>query len=345
MHTRLSRPKAIELLVNRRVPLAKLLRIPPAASDPNAVTRRHDIQRRVAAVEAELAALTDEELQAQVSAGHKLPDQEVLARVEADERSLFFHEPHAAADIDHWSKAACWTLDEAVALSLGKAPEVVTWRRVEPLVHVSRFARQFERLRDLATRAVQAGQLFDRVSPGTFLGWAKRNEIPYPPELEEKVVARGNHIIDWKAAHDRVVEKVRALEEAGKAHAANMETLVDAANELIMRRDELAAKLDQAQAHAAARDAELAAATPSPSSSDTGSDAPLKERERKTMLKLIAAMAVAKYRYSPRQQKNSATAHIARATEDIGQPVSEDTVLKYLRKASELVDWSVIDKG
>jgi hypothetical protein len=45
-------------------------------------------------------------------------------KAEQEEGERFFNRPHANADFDHWSKAAHWTLDEAIALSLGKAPEV-----------------------------------------------------------------------------------------------------------------------------------------------------------------------------------------------------------------------------
>ena len=42
-----------------------------------------------------------------------------------DDQRQFFNQPRAAADFDYWSKMTHWTLDEAIALSFGKAPEVV----------------------------------------------------------------------------------------------------------------------------------------------------------------------------------------------------------------------------
>lgn len=48
-------------------------------------------------------------------------------RAKLEEPTQPFNQPDAAADIDHWSKASYWTLDEATALSLGRDP-----RRVIP---------------------------------------------------------------------------------------------------------------------------------------------------------------------------------------------------------------------
>src|SRR6185436_9706811 len=94
-------------------------------------------------------------------------------RREQEEQALFFHQPWANADFSHWSKAAHWTLDEAIALSFGKAPEHVTWEKVKSVAVISPFAGQYARRRDLALRAMHWKQLFDPVLPGIFLAWAK----------------------------------------------------------------------------------------------------------------------------------------------------------------------------
>ena len=63
-------------------------------------------------------------------------------------------------------KAQHWTLDEAVALAFGKAPEVVSWSSVSPFfISASPFALKYSRLRDLALRAKQWEKLFDPVLP------------------------------------------------------------------------------------------------------------------------------------------------------------------------------------
>ena len=105
-------------------------------------------------------------------------------QAEREEQGRFLNQPGSDADFDHWSKAAHWTLDEALSLSFGKAPEHVTWERVKKYVGVSPFAFQYGRRRDLALRAVQWAQLYDPVLPGIFLAWARRNGLLLPENLE-----------------------------------------------------------------------------------------------------------------------------------------------------------------
>ena len=77
-------------------------------------------------------------------------------------------EPNANADIDHWSKAAHWTLDEAIALSLGKAPELVRWERLQSLTALgSPFVIQYARRRDLALRAKAWDSFLTRFCPAS----------------------------------------------------------------------------------------------------------------------------------------------------------------------------------
>jgi len=46
-----------------------------------------------------------------------------------------FRQSTSDADFDRWSKASHWSLDEAIALSLGRAPEIVSWGKLKD--HVS----------------------------------------------------------------------------------------------------------------------------------------------------------------------------------------------------------------
>src|SRR5512132_1732264 len=111
------------------------------------------------------------------------------ARAEAKEHSRFFNRPSADADFVHWSKTAYWTIDEGVALLLGKAPETVYWESVRDYAEVSPFVRQYAQIRDLAMRARESGQLALGTEPRAFLEWAKRTGIEYPSELEEQVMS------------------------------------------------------------------------------------------------------------------------------------------------------------
>jgi hypothetical protein len=136
------------------------------------------------------------------------------AKAEQEERERFFNQPRANADFDHWSKAAHWTLDEAIALSLGRAPEMVRWDRLQSLTQIgSPFVTHYARRRDLALRAKAWEQLFDPVLPGIFLAWAKRTDIDVPAELVEAVQKRGVQIADWKGMYEQAAAGLKSAME------------------------------------------------------------------------------------------------------------------------------------
>ena len=56
--------------------------------------------------------------------------QKLLAAKQEEERKKFYNQPDANADFDYYCKCPYWTLDEAIALSLGKDPVKVNWNTV-----------------------------------------------------------------------------------------------------------------------------------------------------------------------------------------------------------------------
>lgn len=86
-------------------------------------------------------------------------------RTKKREAARFYNRPEAAADYDHWLRLDFWTTDEAVALLLGKNPEVLTPQRVQKELNPewrllldskpqpTEFLRQYEALRKIAQRA------------------------------------------------------------------------------------------------------------------------------------------------------------------------------------------------
>ena len=154
----------------------------------------------------ELLALPDQELKARLASEQ---DKEKLerklksdARASREEQERFFNLSSADADLSHWSKAALWSLDEAIALSLGKAPELVKWGTVKLYVQLSPFALKYSRLSELASRAQHCQELSNPVRPKDFIAWARRNEIDFPEELIRLVESRCGAITDWKGKHD-----------------------------------------------------------------------------------------------------------------------------------------------
>ncbi|MEJ1406731.1 MAG: hypothetical protein RPU62_07060 [Candidatus Sedimenticola sp. (ex Thyasira tokunagai)] len=207
----------IEFLIERKFPDHRKLRIPPPVSGTrNGGLTRDYTQKRlheIATYQKDLRSKTRDELLALYEIEKAKHRKEALEKAEQREQQRFFHQPHAAADFEHWSKATYWTLDEALALAFGKAPESVNWTRVEKHLDASPFAKRYARVRDLALRAKAFNQLYDPVLPGIFLAWARRIEIDIPPGLIEQVEKRGIIVADWKDLHDKLSEQYKLLNE------------------------------------------------------------------------------------------------------------------------------------
>jgi hypothetical protein len=329
-------PNLVEYLVSRRFPAASALRRsppsltrPPRSGEIPIIEARKKLLAQVDAYEAELKSKTAAELQA-------LYEQDLMAKAEREERERFFNQLHANADFAHWSKATYWTLDEATALSFGKAPEVVNWENLKPYVSSSPFAQRYARLRDLAFRAENFGQLYDPVLPGIYIAWAKRNQIDFPADLEAAIHARGIQVADWKSMYDEVEAALdKAKQEQGAALriiddlktrveslVSNNEELARAVNEVIAERDAAKAKVVQLQSE--------------PEAAKTAAKG-LEARERESLLRLVIGMAVEAYRYDPKQKRSDKISEIASDLEKAGVVLDVDTVRKWLREAGELL--------
>jgi hypothetical protein len=261
-----------------------------------------------AAYRAELAQKAPAEIHELVCAEEKKEQDEL-------EEDRFFNQPSARADFDHWCKAASWTLDECVALSLGKDPKRVSWGRVQPLVQLSPFAKSYEKLRDLTLRAMSAKQLSDPVSPGTYLAWARRHGIGLPDELINRAVNGGISLEDWQDLFER-----------HKAHT----------DELLRQHEEANEQLR------AALEAERAANSTAPRTETpfTACDKPLGTRERENLQLIALVGAIRGYGFDP-DKRNSAATAIERDLDDLARRVSDDTIRDHLRAAAEMLlpDW------
>ena len=301
------------------------------------------LAKEIAAYRQELQSFSSAALQALCDIENNKLHGELVAEAEREELARFFNQPHARADIAHWSKAAHWTLDEAIALSFGKAPEVVTWEKVRPLTQISAFALQYGRVHDLALRAVQWKQLYDPVLPGIFVAWAKRTDISIPPDLEAALAARGVQVADWKSLYEdsqRLLEASRkseqdltdalgsalkAIDEIKSGYGRVMsenEKLAGAVSEVIEARE-------AAEAHAAELQSKL----------DTGSQSekPISPRERESLLKLVMGMAIACYKFDPKASRSTVSSAIVSDLEVIGIALDVDTVRKWLKAAADTV--------
>lgn len=272
-----------------------------------------------------LRAMPLDELEALFKSEWEKAAKEFVARAEKEESGRFFHCPSAYADFDHWSKAAHWTLDEAVALSFGKAPKVVNSASLQELQSVSPFAQGYARRLDLAQRAAIAQKLYDPALPILFIKWAEQNDIEFPAALAERVLSRSGAHIDWKQEY----EKLEALHRAQVADwrkncAEQRETIGTCYSQIESLTSELQRVREEATAALAASPAEK----------------PQSTRERMGMLKVIYAMAVSGYGFDPTTKRSKLAPEIAADLARLGLSVSDDTIRRYIKEASDLLpEW------
>jgi hypothetical protein len=120
------------------------------------------------------------------------------------------------ADFVYWSKMPRWTLEEATALSFGKAPEFVNWDKVKANHGQSSFADDYSKRRSLLLRAQEADELPVLISPGEFIAWAERTGIALPQDLVDAVRASTGRIEDRRSLvseRDELREEVKRLKE------------------------------------------------------------------------------------------------------------------------------------
>ncbi len=127
--------------------------------------------------------------------------EEELERGRIRDQGCFFSDLRAAADFNHWSEAHTWTFDEAVALSFGKDPTVVSSCTLEDYLDDSPFAQDYAKRLDLALRAEPSKihRASEPTSPTDFLEWAKMAGIDMPQDLLAEIEVRGIPLVDWKS--------------------------------------------------------------------------------------------------------------------------------------------------
>lgn len=315
----------VEYLVLRRFPYARAIEFPPSL---NAGRARHsgasaETRQALADYRSELAGLSPQELISRYNAEQQRNYEEIAAKAEKDERERFFNQPYVAANFIYWSKMTHWTLDEAVALSFGKAPEHVNWQAISKYLQLSRFAVQYQQRRELAMRAAQWKQLYDPVLPGIFLAWARGIEIEVPRALVEAVQKRGP-IRDWKSLYD-------GLKTTHAKREASWTALDEAKDRTIAEKDRVVAALEDRVRNLEGQ------RTAQPAEKQLG------VRERESLLKVVIGMAVGGYSYDPKAGRSDRPTEIAGDLERAGVPLDVDTVRKWLREAAELLPPKGVD--
>ena len=236
-------------------------------------------------------------------------------------------------DLDHWSKISYWTADEAVALSLGKDPRIVTWEAIEDYANQSGFVYTFAERRELVSRATEAGQLMERNTPGFFLAWALRTRFYMPMTLVEAVSNLGNQIADWKTEYDRLVAFVNYQGRNTETTPTQIEQESAAALKILIALNSDYVALMQRhevieQEFIAYRERHEAEQQP---------EKMLHTRERESLLKMVIGMAIKGYGHDPKAVRGPTAKEISGDLALHGIPLDEDTVRKYLAEARELL--------
>ena len=284
------------------------------------------------AYRAELDGYPAEQLSALVQTEREKEKAELIAKVQAEENGRHFNLPTARADFNHYCKAALWTLDESIALALGKEPRAVNWKSVSPYVQVSAFAKRYERLRDLCIRAKNAGQLFDPVFPTVFLGWPRDKNIEVVPELTSTAVNDGISLQGWKDLHENLKSRYKSdtddLVEKYKVDTSKL--LHDYKRNL----NDLTVQLTDARTEVARLRSELNAKTAEPFCMTEAR--PLMARERDSLLSIALLCAIRGFNFDP-DKRNDASAMISSGLESLGLSLSDDAVRNHLKSAAEML--------
>lgn len=142
-----------------------------------------------------------------------------------EENSRFYNLASADADFEHWSKAEHWTIDEAISLSFGKEPNVVTWKLIEELKDKTDFAMAFAKRRDLALRASKLKKFKDLIPLIYFLNWAEELEIRVSSELIDAVAKYVGMPVNWHQKYVEVSAELDLLREKSSGAQKNESTL------------------------------------------------------------------------------------------------------------------------
>ena len=242
--------------------------------------------------------------------------------------------PKLATDnFRHWCKRATWTLDQAVALSLGKNPKLVNWKTVSPFTQVSTFAKEYDDRRDIANCAFEVKQLFDPVYPSIFLAWAKKKFDPLPAELLQAALDDGISLAGWKELYEGVVNTSK--QHLTNQAAQNQKHVEDIAQFYKLKLEEVYAELKTARLEA--QNLKLKAEA----EAAVWEDKPLFTRERENLQLMAVFGAIRGYGYNPDAKRNTASIAISQDFSDQRLALTDDAVRDHLNAGKEFLpgDW------
>lgn len=314
-----TRADMIRYLMGRKFPFWKSIAAGQSVrSGSVAMQAANDMRAEVSAYESELQSMPDAMLRELNDSEMEKQRQQARIKADQEEKARFFNLPSAAADYGYWAKAAYWSLDEAVALALGKNPEKVNPATLAPYQNLSAFPQKFERLKNLAFRAKNVGKLYDPVFPSIFLNWAMESEIELPQELRE-AVSKVAQLQSWQEISKKQAEVIEKLQEVIARQSAELEHFKGGTGSPVVT-----------SSNSSLQPAET-----------TKSQSPV---ERDNMLKVILAIAMDAYGHDPEAKRSTATNDIQTALHTAGLNLSDDTIRRFIKQAEERLDeWRADD--
>ena len=341
-NTPLWKSNQISYLINEKFPSFRMMSLSSGKSVR--LFGSDQVINDVAAFKLELEKKSLEEITTLVEDSKNEQVKKHRLALEKLESEAFFNQSYTNADFEYWSRISYWTLEEAVALSLGKEPKFVTWEILEKYLDYSTFKMNFSKKREEVNRAKVMGQLAVNTVPANFVAWAERMRFDLPLELVTKVKELGVQVADWKSISETqqetisIMQKRVSLADENIAHerkkqseyiarnVVDLETPVKNYSSVISTRDQDIVVLNN-------KISELEAVLSNKSSKLKNE---LSARERESFLKLILGLAMKGYRYDPKSTRSKEIKDIADDLREIDLSLDEDTIRKYLNEAKAL---------
>lgn len=291
----------------------------------------------VLAFRTELEALDDEQLHFRFLDRIAFRESDAQRRREEIDAGLFFNAPAAFADYGRWARQLTWTIEECIALSLGRRPEVLNISTIfeagEPAFS-SNLAKEFRARYEIAHNWIKAGQLEEEATPGEYLAWLSRALLDCAPELTDAVKAIGHQIADWKTISEEFEVEVTELRARNAKLVQSDQRWAQAFNDYRANTDaeiaNLKHQLTQAELALALADSPREQAS-IPESEDSALD----PRERTSLHKIIFSVAKAKYRFDPDEEQWPAVSKIESDIALSGLQLSRKRIRHHLGAAAE----------
>jgi len=297
----------IEYLVHRKYPIPSPLFVKygggsshaPKKSNLDMLENLAGAAEKVDAYRQELAGKSAEDLALLVEEERKKQAEERKEAEELEEQRQYFNQPPATTvDYTHWAKMGTWTVNEAIALSMGRNPKQVNWELIKSKAQ-SPFVQAYSARQDLVLRGDLPWENVGgvaRVKPKAFYNWLVKLELDFPEEMK-KALIKFVGAVDWKYAYETLME-----------HSRKQSAKLQEVTEALVRVAEKEMKKP--------------------------ADKPFSTTEKNTLLKIVYAIAKDQYGYT-HGVKGTAASDIEKAADAVGLKVDADTARKWLKQAGE----------